>query len=87
MANRVQRRHPKLLEWQLTPWKVDGKGRWKQQPVILIEGEIPFYADNPQPYIDKLEAMSKDASLIKGSFYTFIGQFKDAFEQRWYVKR
>ncbi|GAJ22428.1 unnamed protein product, partial [marine sediment metagenome] len=38
----------KLLEWHLTPWRMNGHGGWKEQPIILIEGQEPFFADNPQ---------------------------------------
>ena len=82
-ANRLLRRHPKLLEWHLTPWQIDGHGGWKRQPVILIEGQPPFFADHPQAYIDKLEEMSKDPMLIKGAFHTMAGPLKDAMEQYW----
>ena len=85
--NRTQRKHPKSLEWHLTPWTMDGKEGWKQQPIILIEGQPPFFADHPQPYIDKLEEMSKDPTLIKGAFHTLAGQLKDALEQYWEVTR
>jgi len=65
---------------------MDGKEGWKQQPIILIEGQPPFFADHPQPYIDKLEEMSKDPTLIKGAFHTLAGQLKDALKQYWEVK-
>ena len=82
--NREARRHPKqLLEWHLTPWTMDGNRGWKQQPVILIEGQPPFFADHPKDYIEKLEEMSNDPSLIKGAFHTMAGQLKDAMEQHW----
>lgn len=76
----------KLLEWHLTPWTIDGHGSWKQQPVILIEGQIPFFADHPDNYIAKLQEMHDDLTLARGQFYTLIGQFKDATEQFWGVK-
>lgn len=79
----MKRKQLKRLEWHLTPWAINGKGDWKQQPVIVIEGRVPFFADHPQPYIDKLEEMSKDPMLIKGAFHTLSGQFKDALEQSW----
>jgi hypothetical protein len=84
--NRAQRRHPKLLEWHLTTWKMNGKGGWLEQPIILVEGQVPFFADHPQSYIDKLEEMSKDPTLIKGAFHTMAGQLKDALEQYWSKK-
>lgn len=77
------RRHPRLLEWHITAWKMNGHGGWTEQPIILIEGQLPFFADHPQAYIDKLEEMSKDSILIKGLFHTFAGQLKDALEQFW----
>lgn len=85
-ANRLLRRRPRPLEWHITPWTMDDKGGWKQQPVILIEGQPPFFADHPQAYIDKLEEMSKDPTLIKGAFHTLAGQLRDALEQYWRVK-
>ena len=71
------------LEWQLTPWTMNGQGGWKQQPVITIEGRIPFFADHPQAYIDKLQEMHDDPTLARGAFYTLIGQLRDAKEQAW----
>jgi|TARA_Y100000310_G_scaffold343856_1_gene453521 hypothetical protein len=73
----------KLLEWQLTPWGMDGNGGWKQQPIILIEGEIPFFANHPNDYIKRLQEMHDNPMLYRGSFYTLIGQFKDALELVW----
>jgi hypothetical protein len=85
-ANRMLRRHPRLLEWHLTPWKMNGNGGWAEQPIILIEGQVPFFADHPQSYIDKLEEMSKDPTLFRGAFHTMAGQLKDALEQNWEIK-
>lgn len=85
--NRTDKRHPKLLEWHLTPWSMDDKGDWKQQPVILIEGQPPFFADNPQAYIDKLREMANDPRLIRGAFHTLVGQLQDALEQFWKRER
>ncbi len=62
---------------------MNGHGGWEEQPIILIEGEKPFYADHPQTYIDKLEEMSKESILIRGSFHTLAGQLEDAMEQHW----
>lgn len=73
----------KLLEWHLTPWTMNGQGGWKQQPIILIEGRTPFFADHPDDYIIKLQEMHDDLVLARGSFHTFIGQLKDATEQYW----
>lgn len=86
-ANRLLRRHPRMLEWHLSPWVMNGKEGWKQQPIILIEGCPPFFADHPQAYIDKLEEMSKDCALVKGAFHTLAGQLKDAMEQYWIKDR
>ena len=72
-----------LLNWSLTPWLMNGQGGWKQQPVILIEGQVPFFADHPDAYIEKFEEMHDDPALMRGQFYTLIGQFKDALEQAW----
>lgn len=73
----------RTLSWILTSWLVDGHGGWKQQPVIIIEGQVPFFADHPNDYIKKLEEMYDDPQIARGQFYTFIGQFKDALEQAW----
>jgi len=86
MTNRQDRRHPKVRGWQLTSWRVNGKGGWTQQPVITIEGETPFFADHPQAYIDKLGEMSKDSTLARGAFHAAAGAFQDALEQSWNVK-
>jgi len=83
--NRATRRHPKILEWHLTSWSMDGKRGWKQQPIILVEGQVPFFADHPQAYIDKLEEMSKDSALLRGAFHTMVGQLQDALEQSWSI--
>lgn len=86
-ANRVLRRHPRLLEWHLTTWRMNGHGGWKEQPIILIEGQAPFFADHPQAYIDKLEEMSKDPMLIRGAFHTMAGQLEDGLVQVWDTHR
>ena len=62
---------------------MDGKGGWKEQPVILVEGQTPFFADHPQPYIDKLRELRDDPRIERGSFYTMIGQLRDALELSW----
>ena len=79
----MSKRQLKLLEWHLTPWTMDGHSGWKQQPIILIEGRIPFFADHPQPYIDKLGEMSLDPTLVRGAFHGLAGQLKDSLEQYW----
>ena len=71
------------LEWSLTPWVVNSLEGWKQQPVILIEGRIPFFADHPDDYIAKLQEMHDDQALARGPFYALIGQLKDTLEQSW----
>ena len=81
------KKQPKLLEWHLTPWTMNGQGGWKQQPVILIEGQAPFFANHPKDYIAKLQELHDDPTLARGQFYTFIGQFKDAAEQFWGGKK
>jgi len=74
----------KTLDWQVTPWIMDTEeGGWKQQPVILIEKQTPFFADHPNDYITKLQEMHDDPKLTRGVFHTLIGQFKDALEQSW----
>lgn len=75
-----------LLNWSLTPWQMNGQGSWTTQPVILIESQVPFFADHPDEYIKKLQKMHDDPALMRGPFYTFIGQFQDALEQVWNCK-
>lgn len=72
-----------MKTWTVTQWLMSGQGGWKQQPVILIEGETPFFADHPAAYIKKLREMHEDKTLTPGPFWTLIGQFKDAEEQAW----
>ena len=67
--------------WWVTPWSVAEGGGWKQQPVVLTEGEPPFFADHPSAYIRKLESMHADQRLERGSFHTLIGQFKDVLDK------
>lgn len=74
------------LSWVLTPWLMNGQGGWKQQPVILVEGRVPFFADHPQAYIDKLQELHDDPALVRGTFYTCIGQLKDGLEQAWEIE-
>jgi hypothetical protein len=70
----------------MTAWKMGGTGEWIDMPIILIAGEVPFWADNPQPYIAKLEAMHGDLALERRQFWTLIGELKDGFEYNWYVQ-
>ena len=77
---------PTLLIWSITPWLMNGEGGWKQQPIILIEGQIPFFADHPKAYITKLREMRKDKTLTRGPFWTFIGQLKDGLELSWNIR-
>ena len=72
-----------LLLWSLTPWAMNGHGGWKTQPVIVVEGRKPFFADTPQEYIAELERLHDDEGIARGNFYTLIGQLKDAFETGW----
>ena len=73
-----------LLNWTITPWLMNGKGGWVGiAPVILVEGELPFTADHPAAYIDKLQALHDDPRLTRGQFYTYMGQLRDALEQNW----
>ncbi len=78
--------HKVLLNWALTPWQMNGKGGWTTQPIILVEGQTPFFADHPQAYIAKLQELHDNLTITCGSFYTCIGQFKDALEQGWDLK-
>lgn len=73
----------KPLDWQLTPWLMNGLGGWKQQPVITAEAEVPFFADHPDKYIAKLQSMHDDPKYARGPFFTSIGQLKDGREQSW----
>lgn len=73
----------KLLTWHITLWVMNGQG-WKQQPVILIEGKAPFFADHPDGYMAKLQEMHDNPQLAQGPFYTLIGQLRDAAEQYWH---
>src|SRR3990167_7182091 len=76
---------PKLA-WTLTPWVMSGRGSWKQQPVLLVEGRVPFFADHPSAYIAELERLHDDDTVTRGTFHTFIGQFRDALENVWEAK-
>ena len=76
-----------LLEWTITPWKMNGQGSWEGiAPVILVEGRDPFSADHPQALIDKLQELHDDPLLARGDFYTLMGQLKDKMEQAWDTK-
>ena len=75
-----------LLVWSVTPWMPNGRGGWKQQPIILVEGRVPFFADHPQAYIDKLRELHDDPALSPGVFHTMIGQFQDCLELTWETK-
>jgi len=74
-----------LKNWTMTPWTMNGRGGWKQQPVILIEGETPFFAAHPKAYIEKLREMYADKTLLRGPFWTTIGQLKDGMELAWCI--
>lgn len=74
-----------LWEWQLTAWRANGSGGWKQQPIITIEGKTPFFADHPLDYINKLQEMHDDPAVMRGIFYTMIGQLKDLLDNSWEV--
>ncbi len=74
------------LSWFVTPWSMSGQGRWVQQPVILVDGQEPFYADHPNDYISKLEELHDNPEIGRGQFYSYIGQLKDGLEQVWDVK-
>ena len=66
---------------------MNGKGGWTEQPVILVEGEVPFFADHPEEYIAKLLELHDRSDLEPGLFWTFIGQFKDKIEFYWDTER
>lgn len=74
-----------MVSWTITPWLMNGMGGWKQQPVILVEGNVPFIADYPSEYITKLQEMHEDKTIERGKFWTFIGEFKDGLEQHWNI--
>lgn len=79
---------PEPLNWSLTSWQMNGKGGWTTQPVILVEGRVPFYADHPQAYIDKLLELHDDPALRRlQTLHTQIGQFKDALEYFWQTQQ
>lgn len=68
-------------EWWVTPWSIADSGHdWKQQPIILVVGEPPFFASHPAPYIAKLEEMRADQRLMRGPFNQLVGQLKDALD-------
>ena len=69
--------------WTLTPWQMNGMGGWKQQPVILVEGRVPFFADHPNDYIAELEQLHDDPDVARGPFWSLIGQLRDAYESAW----
>ena len=81
-----QGNHQPTLHWTITPWAMNGQGSWKQQPVILVEGREPFFANHPNDYIVKLEELHNDPIVQRGTFYASIGQLKDALEQVWDAK-
>ena len=75
----------KKKDWRLTPWKATyekGILEWIEQPVILVRRQVPFYADTPEEYIAKLQETHDDETFTRGSFYTYIGEFKDIIEAR-----
>ncbi len=82
----MSKNHKAKLNWSLTPWQMNGKGGWITQPVILVEGRQPFFADPPSAYIEKLQEIHDDATIARGAFYACIGQLKDAQEQAWEIK-
>ena len=72
-----------LLEWALTPWRMNGQGGWKQQPVLLVEGRPPFFADHPRAYINALADLHGDPTITRGPFFTVMGQLQDGLEMAW----
>ena len=72
----------KKASWTITPWVMD-RGRWVQQPVILVEGKEPFLADHPTAYISKLQELHDDPTMGRGGFFTLMGQLQDCLEQIW----
>jgi hypothetical protein len=72
-----------VLSWVMTPWTMNGKEGWKQQPVILVEGRKPFFADHPEEYIVRLLEMHDAPDLEWKPFHTFIGELKDGLETGW----
>lgn len=51
------------------------------QPIVLVDGDPPFFADHPQQYIDKLWELHARTDLKPGTFHTMIGQLQDVLEQ------
>ena len=72
-----------LTHWALTPWKMNGRGGWTDQPIILVEGELPFFADHPLDYIERLEQMHDTPGFEKARWWVLIGQLRDGLEQHW----
>jgi len=72
-----------MIPWTITPWEMDGRGGWKTQPIILVEKEQPFTADRPEGYIQKIQELHDDPAIMRGAFYTLIGQFRDNQELYW----
>ena len=79
---RAARTKPWRLKWNVTPWTPysDGHG-WVSQPIILVEGRKPFFADHPAAYVAELERLHGDELLIRGNFYRLIGEFKDELDR------
>ena len=83
----VKSPNPKVklrLAWAVTPWQMKGDGTWLIQPIIVVQGQQPFFADHPQAYIDKLLALHDDPTLIPlQNLHTMVGQLKDGLEHFW----
>ena len=78
---------PALLNWEITSWQMNGREGWIKQPIILVEGRTPFFADHPQAYIDELVALRNDPALLPFiAFHTVVGQLQDGLEWFWKVK-
>jgi len=74
-----------LIPCVLTPWKVNGKGKWELQPVIFVVNCPPFTGSHPNDYIVELERLHDDPSIERLSYWTLIGEFRDALESYWDV--
>ena len=80
MLNCIQR-NSGTKGWQLTNWTTKPESGWQQQPVIMVDGQVYFFGNHPQEYIDALELMHRDASFVQGPFHALIGQLQDELER------
>lgn len=66
----------------LAPWKAHAEGRgWVTQPIIVVQGRTPFFADHPAAYVAELEKLHADKLVRRGKFHTLIGEFQDEMDR------